>query len=60
MAKIIKYKGEDYIKAKDMHEWVKAQAGIQGLLITYKMFLGLIKNTDQIHIPKNKKLNRVI
>ena len=52
MGEVIKIDGEDYIKAKDVHEWLKREAGVKGMLLTYKMFLGFIKDIDKIKIKK--------
>jgi len=48
MAKVIKVDGEEYIKAKDMHQWIKKQAGVKGMVITYTLFMGMIKHSDSI------------
>ena len=50
MADIIKHDGQDYINAKDMHKWIRKQAGLSGRLITYKMFLDMVKHTDSIDV----------
>jgi len=50
MAKVIEYEGEDYINAKDMHKWIKKQAGVKGMVITYNLFMGMIKNSDDVKV----------
>ena len=51
MAKVIKVEGEEYISAKDMHQWIEKQAGpVKGLALTYSLFMGMIKNSDTVDV----------
>jgi len=50
MAEVIKVDGEEYIKAKDMHKWIKQQAGVKGMVITYNLFMGMIRNSDSVDV----------